>query len=138
MISYRTGNELPLDAVLEVYRSSGLALRRPIEDGLRMASMLRHSNLVLSAWDGELMVGISRALTDFSYITYLSDLAVRASHQRRGIGAELIGRTQAAAPDAQIVLLAAPAAESYYPHLGFKHHSQAWLLDRGRAVGEIK
>jgi predicted N-acetyltransferase YhbS len=101
-----------------------------------MAAMLRHANLVVSAWDGDLMVGISRALSDFSFVTYLSDLAVRASHQRHGIGKELIRRTQAAGgPHAKLILLAAPAAEAYYPHVGFTRHPQCWMLSPGETVG---
>ena len=128
IIDYRTGNDLELETVIELYRASTLGRRRPVDDSGRMAAMLRHANLVVTAWDGELLAGISRALTDSVYVTYLSDLAVRVSHQRLGIGRELIRRTQAAAPQAKIVLLAAPAAEDYYPRVGFTHHPQAWTL----------
>ena len=128
MISYRTGNILDLDEVIEVYRASTLGLRRPIDDRARMELMLRNANLVITAWDQDLLVGISRSLSDFTYVTYLSDLAVRESHQRRGIGKELIRRTQDASAPATIILLAAPAAEQYYPHIGFLHHPQAWRL----------
>ena len=131
MITYRTGYDLDLDAVIELYRASTLGERRPVEDRERMAGMLKNANLVVTAWDGEALVGISRALTDFVYVTYLSDLAVRVSHQRHGIGKELMRRTQAVAPCAQIILLAAPAAEAYYPHVGFTHHPQAWVLKPG-------
>lgn len=127
-IVYRTGNELDLDAVIDVYRTSTLGARRPVDDRARMERMLREANLVVSAWDDALLVGISRSLTDFAYATYLSDLAVRESHQRRGIGKELIRRTRAAAPRATVILLSAPAAEKYYPHIGMSHHPQAWVL----------
>ena len=90
--------------------------------------MLRHANLVVTAWDGELLVGVARSLSDFSYATYLSDLAVRVSHQRQGIGRELIRRTQAAGGPAMIVLLAAPKAEDYYRRIGFTQRPQCWLL----------
>lgn len=128
VITYRLGNDLDLDAVIELYRASTLGERRPVADRTRMAAMLAHANLVVSAWDGELLVGLARSLSDFSYCTYLSDLAVRASHQRRGIGRELIRRTRRAGGSAQIILLAAPAAVEYYPRLGFRHHPQAWVL----------
>ena len=129
MITYKTGNDLDLDAVIELYRASTLGERRPIEDRERMGSMLKNANLVITAWDGGLLVGISRSLSDFCFITYLSDLAVRVSHQRIGIGKELIRRTQTAGgPKTTLLLLAAPAAEKYYPHVGFTHHPQAWLL----------
>jgi predicted N-acetyltransferase YhbS len=99
-----------------------------------MSRMLNHANLVMTAWDERLLVGISRALSDFSYVTYLSDLAVRVSHQRRGIGKELMRQTQAAAPAASLILFAAPAAASYYPHVGFTHHPQGWVLRPGQQL----
>ena len=135
MITYQTGHVPDLDAVIELYRASTLGERRPIGDRQRMAAMLKNANLVISAWDGSLIVGIARALSDFCYITYLSDLAVRVSHQRKGIGKELIRRTQSAGgPKTTLLLLAAPAAENYYPHVGFTHHPQAWFLDPGDGV----
>jgi predicted N-acetyltransferase YhbS len=100
-----------------------------------MAAMLRNANLVVTAWDGELMVGIARSLSDFSYVTYMSDLAVREPYQRQGIGKELIRRTQlAGGSKTTLLLLAAPAAEQYYPRIGFTHHPQAWLLREGESV----
>ncbi len=134
MISYRQGNDLDLDEVVELYRASTLGERRPVDERDRMESMLRHANLVIAAWDGELLAGISRSLTDFDYVTYLSDLAVRVSHQQQGIGKELIRRTQAAAPRAYILLLAAPKAVDYYPHIGFTRHDSAWLLRPGCTI----
>jgi predicted N-acetyltransferase YhbS len=134
MISYRTGNDLNLDATIELYRASTLGERRPLGDRERMAAMLRNANLVITAWDGALLVGIARSLSDFSFATYLSDLAVRISHQRSGIGKELMRRTQQAAPQAVVILLAAPAAVDYYLHVGFTQHPSAWILKPGELV----
>ena len=129
MIRYKTGNDLNLDALIELYQASTLGERRPIDNKERMASMLRHANLVVTAWDDDLLVGISRALSDFSFVTYLSDLAVRRSHQKQGIGKELIRRTQTlGGKDAKLILLAAPEAEQYCPRVGFTRHPQAWML----------
>lgn len=133
-ITYKRRNELDLDAVIELYRDSTLGERRPVDDRARIQEMLRNANLVVTAWDREQLIGISRSLTDFVYVTYLSDLAVRLSYQRSGIGKELIRRTQKAAPKAMLLLLAAPAAENYYPHIGFTHFPQAWLLRPGDKV----
>ncbi|MGE5569346.1 MAG: GNAT family N-acetyltransferase [Rhodospirillales bacterium] len=128
MITYRIGNDLDLDQVIELYVASTLGERRPVDDRCRMESMLRNANLVVTAWDGELLVGIARSLTDFSYATYLSDLAVRVSHQRMGIGKELIRITKREGGQARIILLAAPRAVDYYPHIGFTRHESAWIL----------
>jgi GNAT superfamily N-acetyltransferase len=128
-IVYRYGNELDLDEMLDVYRDSTLGERRPIDDRGIAADMLRHANLVVTAWDRDRLVGIARTLTDFTYVGYLADLAVRRSHQRRGIGLRLIEKTrERLGPRSMLVLLAAPAAKEYYPHLGFKPHDSAWTL----------
>src|SRR5262245_39439224 len=114
MIEYRVGNDLDLDQVIEMYVASTLGERRPVDDRERFGAMLKHANLVITAWDGPLLVGISRSLTDFSFITYLADLAVRVSHQKRGIGRELIRLTQLhGGPKTGLTLLAAPAADNY-------------------------
>ena len=128
MITYRSGNVLDLGSVIELYRASTLGERRPVDDRDRMKLMLANANLVVTAWDGELLVGIARSLSDFSYATYLSDLAVRVSHQQQGIGRELIRRTQAQGGRAMIVLLSAPKAVEYYPRIGMEHHASAWTL----------
>jgi ribosomal protein S18 acetylase RimI-like enzyme len=128
-VDYRYGNDLDLDEVVELYEASSLGERRPVDDRRIVADMIRHGNLTVTAWEGELLVGISRTLTDFSYVGYLSDLAVRRSHQRRGIGVELIRRTrERMGPRSMLVLLSAPQAVEYYPKIGFTRHNSAWLL----------
>lgn len=135
MIDYRIGNDLNVDQLIEMYRACSLGERRPLDDPERMATMLRNATLVITAWDGDTSAGIARSLTDFSFVTYLSDLAVRTSHQRRGIGRELIRRTQwAAGPQSKLVLLSAPTAVDYYPRVGFTRHPSAWVLQPGEQV----
>jgi len=134
LIEYRSGNDLDLDEVIGVYVDSTLGERRPVDDRERMDGMVRRANLVVTAWDGDRLIGIARSVSDFHYATYLSDLAVRLSYQKRGIGIELIRRTQQAAPQATIILLAAPAAVEYYPRIGFTQHQSAWILRPGEAL----
>lgn len=134
-IEYRVGNRLDLDQVIELYRASTLGERRPVDERERMAAMLSNANLVVTAWDGDLLVGISRSMTDFAFATYLSDLAVRLSHQRHGIGKELMRITQReSGPKTTVILLAAPKAVDYYPHVGFTQHNSAWVLTAGAEV----
>lgn len=131
MISYRVAKDgfaFDIDAVVDLYRASTLGERRPIDDRTRWEAVLHSSNLVITAHDGDLLVGIARSLSDFAYATYLADLAVRASHQRMGIGKELIRRTREACPQASVILLSAPKAVEYYPHIGFTQHPSAWTL----------
>lgn len=128
-VEYRAGNDIDLDVLHELYRASTLGERRPIDDREVFADMLRHANLVISAWDETRLVGIARTLTDFSYVGYLSDLAVHLRYQRGGIGVRLIEETRRRmGPRSKLVLLAAPQARGYYPKVGFKAHDSAWVL----------
>ncbi|GAA0576069.1 GNAT family N-acetyltransferase [Streptomyces crystallinus] len=123
------GADLDLEEVLEVYRSSGLGERRPIEDVERFAAMVRGANLVVVARAEGRLIGIARSISDFSYATYLSDIAVSGDYQRSGIGRALIDATRKEAPQAKVILLSAPAAVEYYPHIGFTQHNSAWVLN---------
>lgn len=101
--------------------------RRPLNESERVESMLKHANLIISAWDNDELIGVARSLTDFSYCCYLADLAVRDDYQKQGIGQVLIQQTQNALhPKAKLILLAAPQAVDYYPHIGFEKHPSAW------------
>ena len=91
--------------------------------------MLKNANLIVTAWRGSELVGISRTLTDFTYVAYLADLAVDKNRQKQGIGKRLIEETRRRLkPECMIVLLAAPKANEYYPKLGFEHNPRAWVL----------
>ncbi|HLB80834.1 MAG TPA: GNAT family N-acetyltransferase [Dongiaceae bacterium] len=132
MIVYGVEPDLTAADFVNVLRRSGLAARRPVDDPARIARMVEHGNLVVAARDGDgLLVGVARSLTDFSFCCYLSDLAVDERFQGRGIGRELIRRTRAAAgPDATLILLSAPGAQSYYPHVGFEKADNCWIMRR--------
>ena len=133
-IDYRLNADIAVDQVIELLIASTLAERRPVDDRPRMQAMLQCSNRVITAWEGDLLVGIARSVSDYSYCTYLSDLVVRKSHQKQGIGTQLIKFTQAAAPMATVILLSAPAAVEYYPHIGMERHNSAWILRAGSAL----
>ncbi len=133
-IDYALEPGLQADEFIDVLRRSTLAARRPVDHPPTISGMLAHADLIVAARNPEgLLVGVSRAITDFSYCTYLSDLAVDVAFQRRGIGRELISRTHVAAGlHTSLILLAAPQAETYYPHIGMRHHASCWRLERQR------
>lgn len=131
MIDYRENQQLDPVAVARLFDASGIV--RPTSDIPRIARMFANANLVISAWDGLHLVGVSRALTDFSYCCYLSDLAVDADYQKRGIGQELLRRTQSLAGDeVTLILLSAPGAMAYYPKVGLAKADNAFVVRRKR------
>jgi len=128
----RTINE---DEFVDLLQRSTLAERRPVHDRRCVKAMIEHANLLCTAWDGARLVGVARSVTDFEYCCYLSDLAVDVDYQRKGIGRELVRLTQSRlGRQAKIILLAAPAAETYYPKIGFEAHPSAWVLPSTKVV----
>jgi len=127
-ITYQSEPQLTAGEFVSVLRRSTLAERRPVDDPARIEVMLRNADIIITARCDGLLVGLSRAVSDFSFCTYLSDLAVDEKFQRRGIGRELIRRTHEAGDlQAKLILIAAPKAADYYPHIGMIRHDSCWL-----------
>ena len=129
MIKYKIENDLSVDEFRMVLVNSKLGERRPVKEPEKLQKMLEHGNLIVTARENNRLVGVSRSLTDFVFCTYLSDLAVDEQYQKRGIGKELIKQTKLAAPEAKLILLAAPAAIRYYPKIGMIRHDYCFYLD---------
>lgn len=128
-IIYRTDITPDTDQIIDVYKSSGI--NRPTADKERIAKMYNTSNLIITAWDNEKLVGISRSLTDFCYCCYLSDLAVRKDYQASGIGKKLIELTRnKIGEQTALILLSAPTAMDYYPKVGFQKIGNGFIIKR--------
>jgi predicted N-acetyltransferase YhbS len=129
-IEYKINAAITTDQFIEVLKNSTLGERRPIEDRECMAGMVNNSNLTVTAWDNGQLVGIARSVTDFHYACYLSDLAVSQAYQKAGIGKQLQTLTQQQlGPHCKLILIAAPAANDYYEHIGFTQNPRCWLLE---------
>jgi ribosomal protein S18 acetylase RimI-like enzyme len=134
-IEIRREPRLTAEEFLDVLQRSSLAERRPVDDPARIAAMLDNANLIITARAGGTLIGVSRCVTDFAYCCYCSDLAVDMAFQRQGIGQRLLDATRAALhPKATLYLIAAPAAVSYYEHIGMTRHDRcfAFLPDQTR------
>ena len=131
MITYQVETELSVEEFAEVLRRSTLAERRPMSEEGTLEAMLQNADVIVTARSDGRLVGVSRAITDFAYCTYLSDLAVDEGFQKQGIGRELIRRThEAAGLNTTLILLSAPKAEAYYPHIGMQKHNSCWTTPR--------
>jgi GNAT superfamily N-acetyltransferase len=128
-ITYKNDVTPDTDAIISVYASSGL--KRPIDDKDRIAKMYANASLVVSAWDGESLVGVARSITDFCYCCYLADLAVDLNYQKSGIGKKLLYLTKEIIGDqCMLLLLSAPGAMEYYPKIGLEKVDTAFLINR--------
>ena len=129
MIVYKIENNLSVEDFKAVLIKSTLAERRPVNEPGRLLNMVKQGNLIITAREQGKLIGVSRSLTDFSFCTYLSDLAVIKEFQKKGIGKELIRQTKLAAPLAKLILLSAPDAIQYYTKIGMTQHKYCYYLD---------
>lgn len=135
MIEYTVENNLSPEEFKSVLIRSTLGDRRPVDNIERISKMVHHANLIITARDDGKLVGIGRSLSDFAFCTYMSDLAVDVDYQNSGIGKEIIRRTKLEAPEAKLILLAAPAAREYYPKIGMPQFEYCFILDN---VNQLK
>jgi predicted N-acetyltransferase YhbS len=115
--------------IIELYNASGLP--RPTDDEKRIRQMYKNSNLVVTAWDGELLVGVSRCVTDWVWSCYLADLAVSPDYKMSGIGKRLIELTkEKVGEQTMVLLLSVPTAMEYYPKVGFSKENRSFIIHR--------
>jgi predicted N-acetyltransferase YhbS len=127
MIIFSDKKEQSARDVAEVFRTSGI--KRPYEDVERIQKMIDNSDVLITAWADDKMVGVARAITDYSYCCYLSDLAVDQRYQKQGIGKELVQHVRTKiGDDCSLILISAPSAVDYYPKLGFEKLDRAFLI----------
>lgn len=130
-VSYSSSKKITAEEFIDLLQRSTLAQRRPVNDPARIKQMLDYGNILVTAWAGDKLVGVSRALSDFSYCCYLSDLAVDEKYQHQGIGKELVSLThEVASKQTTLILLAAPAAEKYYPKIGMEKFEHCFIIKR--------
>lgn len=128
-IHYEESKKINAEDLADVFSKSGI--RRPVEDLPRLQKMIDHADITVTAWDGEKLIGIARAITDFSYCCYLSDLAVDQDYQNQGIGKELVSRVhERLGEEISLILLASPIALDYYPKIGFQKIQNGYIIPR--------
>jgi GNAT superfamily N-acetyltransferase len=130
-VVYSVEPDLGAAEFIDLLVRSSLAERRPVHEPEAIRGMLAHADIIQTARVDGTLVGVSRALSDFAFCTYLSDLAVDQALQRQGIGRELLRRThELAGLHTTLILLAAPAAREYYPRIGMTRHDSCWIIPR--------
>lgn len=128
-IDFEIGIVPKTSEIIEVYDSSGI--KRPTKDSDRIINMYKNSNLIISAWLNNELIGISRAITDFCYACYFSDLSVKSEYQKEGIGKRLIKLTEKEiGKETALILLSAPIAMEYYPKIGFDKVENGFIIRR--------
>lgn len=115
---------------------SGLGKVRPVDDGARLRTMLDNANLVLTARldrPDRQLVGVARGMTDFSWVCYISDLAVSRAAQGLGVGKGLMDEARRRlGPSVSISLISMPDAVGFYERIGMTRMTDAFWFGRQR------
>lgn len=131
MIQYKNGKDLTSEHLSQVFQNSGI--KRPYQDLERLQKMIDNSDIILSAWNNDRLVGVARAITDYSYCCYLSDLAVDREYQQLGIGKHLVDLLrEMLGAEVSLVLLSSPTAVDFYPKIGFTNSDKCFVIARER------
>ena len=128
-INYKFDITPTAEQVIELYENAGLP--RPTNDKERIQKMYEKSNLIVTAWDGDLLVGVSRCITDWVWSCYLADLAIKSEYKKSGIGKKLIDLTkERLGEQSMILLLSVPTAMEYYPKVGLEKVQNGFIINR--------
>lgn len=128
-IEYSFDKKPTAEQIIELYNNAGLP--RPTNDKERIQKMYDHSNLIVTAWENDLLVGVSRSITDWVWSCYLADLAVRKEYKKEGIGRKLINLTrEKVGEQSMVLLLSVPTAMEYYPKVGFEKQESSFIINR--------
>jgi GNAT superfamily N-acetyltransferase len=117
-----------VEAIRALYAAS--PLRRPIHDPERIRRMFEGSNVVITAYAGDRLVGVLRGWTDFVYDGYICDLAIHPAFQKAGVGRRLLDLAKEVGEGVQWLLLASPIAKDYYAHIGWEQVPNGWRFPR--------
>lgn len=122
-------SRVDLAQLAELFDITWWAKDRP-PDQVRHA--LQHSHPILTAWEGDRMVGFTRVISDRTYRASIWDVIVRPGHQGRGIGRALV-QAVLDHPDLKTVtvfLLLTTDRHSFYERLGFKTDREQSMIYR--------
>ncbi|HSQ60000.1 MAG TPA: GNAT family N-acetyltransferase [Acidobacteriota bacterium] len=120
--------------LLDLYRITWWAADRTLEQVRRA---LDHSRPVITAWDGTRLVGFTRVISDLTYRATIWDVIVADTHQKLGIGREMMRRVLGH-PELESVtmfLLLTKDRHRFYEHLGFETDRELSMILRRRPAG---
>ncbi len=80
---FSESKEIDVNELVDLYQFGWWSIQRKKPD---VEKMLDHTSMTVSVWDGDLLVGFARLLTDFTYRATIWDVIVRPEYQGKGVG----------------------------------------------------
>jgi N-acetylglutamate synthase-like GNAT family acetyltransferase len=115
MIDYRDTHEIDLDQLEALLRAGGFKDK----ERSRLEQQVSGARYVVSAWEGERLVGFARAISDGATNAYVSSVAVLPEYRGRGIGRAMIVRLLEGKDGILFVLHARAEVKEFYVRCGF-------------------
>lgn len=103
------------------------AVGRTIE---QTREMLKHTDLAISAWDGDRLIGFGRVLTDYVYRASIWDMIVDPAYQGQDIGREIMDRilNHPSLSHVELFWLCTRRMQEFYKKLGFTDKEQTGMV----------
>jgi GNAT superfamily N-acetyltransferase len=128
-IEFRESNSVPKQAVLDLYHANNWSSANKPE---QLHQALLNSHSLVTAWDGEKLVGLANSISDGFLVVYYPHIVVHPDYQRQGIGRELMARLMRRyAGFHQQAVLADQSAVAFYESCGFEQSAclGMWIYD---------
>ncbi len=130
-IVYAQEQGLSVEDYVAVLAETIMREKRPLANTARIGEMIAGANFIVTAREDGTILGLARCITDFSWIAYCAELAVKESAQGRGIGAGIMARCKdLLGPRLGLVLISEPAAVGFYERIGFERQDSAFFRTR--------
>ena len=130
-IVYARELSLSVDDYVAVLGETVMRTKRPLANTQRIAQMLAGANFIATAREEGVILGLARCITDFAWIAYCAELAVRENAQGRGIGGGLLKFVEdALGPRVGLTLISEPGAVGFYERIGMERQDAAFFRAR--------
>lgn len=130
-VVYAQEQDLPVEDYVAVLREGAMGPKRPLHNTVRIAEMIAGANFIVTARENGVILGVARCITDYAWIAYCAELAVKESAQGRGIGAGIVARAkELLGPRLGLTLISEPDAVGFYQRIGMEQIDRAFFLTR--------
>lgn len=119
--------DLPCDQLEKLFISAGWSEPNSKHGNSWFKIPFTNSNIVISAWDNEILVGVVRVLSDTFGRSVIYDLVVLPEYQNKGIGTELVKRCIEHFPKSEWLLQTTEKNIKFYEKIGFKIYKDVVL-----------
>ena len=118
LIKISETRDIPQEAIVALYKANGWSAADKPET---LCSALYNSHSLVSAWDGDVLVGLGNAISDGYLVVYYPHLLVHPDYHSQGIGQLLVAKLQETYRDFHMQMLTADGeAIDFYKKVGFE------------------